>query len=99
MANVIDTLPMAEIAELCRRYHVAELALFGSALRDDLRPDSDLDFLVEFERNARVSLFEFIGLQEELAALVGRSVDLAFKDGLKPVVREQVLGSARVVFT
>ena len=91
-------LPLTEIAELCRRYRVRELSLFGSALRDDFRPDSDLDFLVLFQPEAEVGFLEFAGLQDDLADLLGREVDLVPKRGLKPVIRDEVLASARVVY-
>lgn len=91
-------LPIAEIADLCRSYRVRELSLFGSALRNDFRPESDLDFLVLFEPNARIGFLKFAALQRELGALVGRRVDLVPKRGLKPIIREEVLTSARVVY-
>jgi uncharacterized protein len=92
------TLPLAEIAALCRRYRVRELALFGSALRPDFRPDSDLDLLVEFEPDAEIGFMELARMQRELAQLVGRSVDLVPKGGLRPVIRDEVLSSARVLY-
>ena len=91
-------LPMEAIRDLCRRYRVKELSLFGSAARGQARPDSDLDFLVEFEPDARVGLIAFAGLQRELAAAVGRDVDLVPKGGLKPLIRESVLHDARVLY-
>jgi predicted nucleotidyltransferase len=91
-------LPLAEIAALCRRYRVRELALFGSALRPDFRPDSDLDLLVEFEPGTRVTFLTLGELEAELEALLGRAVDLVPKGGLKPRVRGSVLAEARVVY-
>ncbi|HEX9945199.1 MAG TPA: nucleotidyltransferase family protein [Thermoanaerobaculia bacterium] len=69
-------LPEAEINEFCRRWQIAELSLFGSVLRDDFRPDSDVDVLVTFAPEARWSLFDMVHMQEELEALLGREVDL-----------------------
>jgi len=92
------TLPMPEIRELCRRYQVRELSLFGSALRDDFRPDSDYDFLVEFEPDAHIGLMAFIGFQHALEALLGRNVDLVTKSGLKSRIRDSVLSSARLIY-
>ena len=83
MINAALALPMEEIAAICRRYHVQELSLFGSALRDDFRVDSDLDFLVVFEPGAKVGLFEFFELQHDLQALLGREVDLVSKAGVE----------------
>jgi predicted nucleotidyltransferase len=91
-------LPMDKIAALCRRYRVRELALFGSALRDDFRPDSDLDFLVKFEREAQIGFIDLSGMQLELADLLHRPVDLVPADGLKPIIRDEVFHSAQVVY-
>lgn len=91
-------LPVEKISEICRRYQVRELSVFGSAARGDMRPDSDIDLLVEFEPDARIGLFEFAGMEEELAALVGRKVDLVSKLGLKPRVRPFVLRDAIVLY-
>ena len=89
---------MAALAEICKRYHVRELSLFGSVLRDDFRPDSDVDVLVEFEPEASVSLFDLSDLKYELSELLGRPVDLVEKAGLKRIVRDEVLSSAEVLF-
>ena len=86
------------VAEVCKRYQVQELAVFGSALRDDFRPESDIDVLVDFKPEASVGFLALAGLQVELAALFGRRVDLVPKRGLKPLIRDQVLSSARVFF-
>ena len=91
-------IPMDEIATLCRRYRVRELALFGSALRDDFRPDSDLDFLVEFEPEAQIGFMDLSGMQLDLADLLHRPVDLVPLDGLNPALREEVLLQAEVLY-
>lgn len=85
------------LAEICRRYHVREMALFGSGARGQLRPDSDLDILVEFAPATPIgwSLFD---LQDELTALFGRPVDLGTKRSLKPAVRQAALRDARVLY-
>jgi hypothetical protein len=90
--------PREKIAEICRRYQVRELSVFGSAVRGDMRPDSDIDLRVEFEPDARIGLFEFAGMEEELAALVGRKVDLVSKRGFKPRVRPYVLRDAIILY-
>jgi len=91
--------PLTErIAEICRRYHVRELAVFGSAARGDIRPDSDIDLLVEFEPDARIGLFKFAAMEQELAALFGRKVDLVTKPGLKPWIRPHVLRDAKILY-
>ena len=69
-------LDAAQIEAFCRRHHIRKLALFGSVLRDDFRPDSDVDVLVEFKPGARVTLFDMVDLEAELTEIVGRKVDL-----------------------
>jgi len=86
------------LAGLCRRYQVRELSLFGSAARGEMRPESDIDLLVEFLPGADVSLLEHAGLMLDLERLLGRKVDLVSKNGLKPLVRPYVLADARLVY-
>jgi predicted nucleotidyltransferase len=88
----------ASLAEVCRRYSVKELSLFGSAVRGELRRESDIALMVEFEPGVRVGLIKFESLVEELTALTGRSVDLVTKRGLKPWVRPQVFKDVRVIY-
>jgi uncharacterized protein len=89
----------AEIAAICRRHHVRELSLFGSALGPDFRPDSDIDLLVEFDSGASVGLLQFGELQAELEILLNRKVDLVSKRGLRPLVRENVLHQTEAIYT
>lgn len=96
MLNI--TLSVDAIAKLCRKYFVRELALFGSVLRDDFSNDSDVDFLVDFEEDATISFFELTRLQRALSDLIGRKVDLVLKDGLKPIIRDRVIDSAKVIY-
>ncbi len=91
-------LPEAEIADICRRHQVRELSLFGSAVRGELRPDSDIDLLVDFLPGARPGLLGVSAMMRELAAVLGRRVDLAVKPALKPAVRAGVLAEARLVY-
>jgi len=91
-------LPLTEIAAICRAYQVRELALFGSATRDDFGPASDLDFLVEFAPDAEIGFMELAGLQFALEDATGRSVDVVSKAGLKPLIRDAVLADARTVY-
>jgi len=88
----------AELARVCRRRRVRRLSFFGSVLRDDFGPGSDVDVLVEFEPEADVGLFEFVDLQQELATLLDREVDLHTPASLSHFFREQVLGSAEVAY-
>jgi predicted nucleotidyltransferase len=88
----------AQLADLCQRYRVRELSLFGSAARGEMRPDSDIDLLVEFLPNAQVDLVDYAGLMLDLSRLLGRKVDLVSKNGLKPLIRNSVLQEARLVY-
>jgi predicted nucleotidyltransferase len=88
-----------QLAQLCRRHRVRSLAFFGSALRDDFRPDSDVDMLVEFDRDAHPSLFDLAEMSEELKEIVGRDVDLVEKAGLRnPFRRKAILSTAELVY-
>jgi uncharacterized protein len=88
----------AKLVDLCRRYQVRELSLFGSAARGEMRPDSDIDLLVEFLADAEVGLVEHGGLMLDLERLLGRKVDLLSKSGLKPRIRPYVLADAQLVY-
>ena len=90
--------PRPEIAEICRRYDVKELAVFGSAARGEMRPDSDIDLLVDFLPEARVSLLRHAAAERELTALLGRKVDLVSKRALRDAVRDEVLPQARIIY-
>lgn len=89
------TIPKERIADLCRRHHICKLSLFGSVLRDDFRPDSDIDVLVEFEPG-HVPGLAFFSLQEELSEVLGRRVDLNTAGWLSPYFRNEVLADAEV---
>ena len=91
-------LPNAQIAEICRRYGVKELSLFGSAARGEMRQDSDLDLLVDFLPDARPGLLGLSAMMRELAELLGRRVDLAVKPALKRRIRPRVLAEALLVY-
>lgn len=87
------------LADFCRRWDIREFAVFGSALRGDMRVDSDIDILVELQPDHPHSLWDWIDLRDELAAWFGREIDLVAKDGLKnPIRRREILGSAKVLY-
>jgi hypothetical protein len=87
-----------QLAEFCRKHHIRRLALFGSALREDFREDSDLDFLAEFEPAHRPG-WEIVDIEEELSHLVGgRKVDLVNPRYLNRHLRERILSSAVVQY-
>ena len=91
-------IPVEPLADFCRRNQVQELALFGSAASGVIGPESDIDLLVTFLPEARVGFLTLARMQHELEELLGRKVDLVPKGGLKPVIRDSVLASARVIY-
>ena len=90
-------IPGDQIAVFCRRHHIRRLALFGSALRDDFRPHSDLDVLVEFEPD-HIPGLAFFAIQEELSRLLGRPVDLNTLPFISPHFRQEVQAEAEVIY-
>ena len=91
-------LPESEIADICRRHQVNQLFLFGSAARGEMRPDSDIDLLVDFLPGARPGRLGVSAMMREFSALLGRRVDLAVKPALKPLIRPAVLAEARLIY-
>ena len=96
MSVKID-IPKAEIEGFCRRNHIRRLALFGSVLRDDFGPNSDVDVLVEFEPGTRVGL-RFFGMEQELSEIFGRKVDLNTPGFLSKYFRDEVLAEAEAFY-
>ncbi|NJN32033.1 MAG: nucleotidyltransferase family protein [Synechococcales cyanobacterium RM1_1_8] len=101
MVLALDELPIEipqdDIAALCQRNHIRELALFGSVLRSDFRPESDVDILVEFEPGHTPG-FAFIDIQDALTALLKRTVDLNTLKDLSRYFREEVREEARTIY-
>jgi predicted nucleotidyltransferase len=92
-------MPHDKIAEFCKRNRIRKLSLFGSALRGELRKDSDIDILVEFPPGATPSLFDLARMERELSTLVGgRKVDLRTPQDLSRYFRDEVISSARVEY-
>jgi uncharacterized protein len=92
-------LPRRKIAEFCKRWRITEFALFGSVLRDDFRPDSDVDVLVSIDPQAHISLFEIAQMQIELENMFKRPVDLVEKEGLRnPYRRREILSTAQIIY-
>ena len=93
------TVPRNEIADFCRRWRVTEFALFGSAVRDDFGPQSDVDVLVRFEKDAAWSLFDLVDMQDELKAVFGREVHLVEAECLhNPFRRAEILRTREVLY-
>ncbi len=87
-----------QIADFCRRHHIRWLALFGSVLRDDFRPDSDIDVLIEFEPGHRYTYFTLAQIGDDLSRLLRRRVDLHMPKTLHPFLRDKVLGQAEALY-
>jgi len=92
-------IPRDRIIEFCRRWKVKELAIFGSALGDDFRPDSDVDVLVVFNEDAEWTLFDHMEAEEELGEILGRKVDLVEKSAIRnPFRRDHILKHHEVIY-
>ncbi len=88
-----------KIKAFCTKWRITEFALFGSVLRDDFRPDSDVDVLVTFEPDAPWSLWHLVDMKDELESIFGREVDLVEKKAIRnPIRREDILSSYEVVY-
>ncbi len=91
-------IPRKELAEFCRRNHIRILSLFGSVLREDFRPESDVDVLVEFEPGYPVGFIRLAGMELELSKILGRKVDIRTAADLSPYFRQEVLETAEVQY-
>lgn len=92
------SVPEEKLADICRRYYVRRLALFGSVLREDFSAESDIDVLVVFEPDAPIGFLALGQMRRELEALFNRPVDLVPQEGLKPWIRDDVLASAEAIY-
>lgn len=102
MLNAQIAIPTGEIASFCDRWKVTELAVFGSILRTNFGPDSDIDLLVSFAPDARWSLFDLVSMQGELQAVLGREVDLVERAAVERsenyIRRKNILSSLEVIY-
>ena len=98
MTITSNELPIDLLSSYCRHNYISKMSLFGSVLRDDFHVDSDIDVLVEFEPDARVGFLALARMQRELSELLDRTVDLVPESGLKPLIRDEVLDSAKVLY-
>ncbi len=96
------SIPSDELAAFCRTHGIRWLAIFGSAVRDDFGPESDVDLLVEFAEDARYSLFDMVLLEDELKSIFGRDVDLVEREGVEQsrnyLRRKAILESAETIY-
>jgi predicted nucleotidyltransferase len=98
MGEAKVSIPKDRIDEFCKRNRIRKLSLFGSVLREDFGPESDVDFLVEFEPGTRIGLIRLSGLEMELGNIVGRRVDLNTPGFLSKYYRDQILAEADVQY-
>ena len=88
-----------DVMRLCKKYYVIELSIFGSSIRDDFSQNSDVDFLVSFEQNSKISLFEIIELENEFSKLLNREVDIVEKESLKnPIRKNKILSTREIIY-
>jgi predicted nucleotidyltransferase len=96
------SLPQEEIRRFCQRHHIRCLALFGSVLRDDFGPDSDVDVLVDFDEGAEPGLMDIVAVEEELSRILGRRVDLVERQAVEHsenyIRRRHILGTAETIY-
>jgi uncharacterized protein len=92
-------IPNSEIEDFCRKWHITEFALFGSVLREDMGPDSDVDVLLTFADDAQLNLYDWQDMEDELREMFGRDVDLVAKSGLRnPFRRHEILRTQKVIY-
>ena len=92
-------IPKDKIEDFCKRWKIAEFSIFGSALREDFSPKSDVDVLISFEPDIPWSLFDWVDMIEELRGIIGREVDLVEKSGLRnPFRRHEILRNRQVIY-
>jgi predicted nucleotidyltransferase len=98
MPSKID-IPKEKIEDFCRRWKIKEMAIFGSVLREDFRPESDVDFLVTFFEQARWNLFDWVEMIEELKKITGREIDLVDRESIRnPYRRRSILARMEVIY-
>jgi predicted nucleotidyltransferase len=96
------SIPRKKVGEFCRRWKISEMSLFGSVLRQDFKPDSDIDLLVTFEAKAKISLFDLVHMQDELKEIFGREVDLVERRAIEKsenyIRRKNILSNTKVIY-
>ena len=98
MATHKIKIPRSELSAFCRKHRIRRLAFFGSVLRDDFGPESDVDVLVEFDQNAKVGLIKLAGIELELGELIGRKVDLNTAGCISKYFRDKILSEAEDLY-
>ncbi len=102
MGRIRIDIPREKVAEFCKKWEIAEFAFFGSVLRKDFCPDSDIDVLVTFNENAKHTLFDLVNMENELKDIFGRKVDIVSRRGIESsrnyLRRDAILNSAEAVY-
>ena len=96
--SLVQHMPQEQLTAFCRKNHIRKLAIFGSALKGALRPDSDIDILVEFEESHVPGYFGLCGMENELSDILGRQVDLRTPEELSRHFRDEVVKTAEVQY-
>ena len=88
-----------DIVHLCKKYYINELSIFGSSIRDDFTDNSDVDILVSFDTNSKITLFDIMNLEKEFSQLVNREVDIVEKEALKnPIRKNKILSTREIIY-
>lgn len=93
-----QNIPMEKLIEFCKRHHIRKLSIFGSAVHGQLKPDSDIDLLAEFEKNQTPGLFSIVRMEMELSEMLGRKADLRTPEDLSQYFRDEVVRDAEVQY-
>ena len=88
-----------DVIHLCKKYSINELSIFGSSIRDDFTPNSDIDILVSFTKGSEISLFDIMDLEKEFSQLLGKEVDIVEKESLKnPIRKNKILSTREIIY-
>jgi len=98
MFSLIDYIAEIDLEMLCKKHNIKSLSLFGSAVRGELKNDSDIDILIEFEKGCTPGLITFLGIQRELSSMIGREVDLRTKGDLSKYFVDRVMNEKRIEY-
>jgi len=102
MAKIPIELPKEKLSAFCQKWKIQELSLFGSVLRDDFGPESDIDILVTFRKDAKHTLFDLVHMEDELKDIFGREIDVVSRRGIESsrnyLRRSTILNSAEIVY-
>ena len=88
-----------DVAHICEKYHINELSVFGSSLRDNFSQNSDVDLLVSFHKNSEITLFDIMDLEEEFSQLIKREIDIVEMEALKnPIRKNKILSTREIIY-